>query len=491
MKKLLSLIIVFVLLSTLNGCVKDKTDDNGETGGGESIINIYTLNDFHGAIFEDGNEVGISKLGKFLITEKNNNPDTTFIISAGDMFQGTAVSSMTRGDIVVDIMNEIGFDAMTIGNHEFDWGIDGITRFIDNDLTNNETNFPLIGANIHQKSTNELAEWTTPYAIIDRGNLKIGVIGTLGEDQINDILASIVEDYEFTDQLTAIKKYTKILRTEEECDIVIVSSHADTSPINNMIANLSGEYKVDAVINGHTHRYYAAETYGEGDVPLPIVQSGNNGMFLGKITLEVDLDTKEVTDAYSEFIPARSTFLTPNYEIDQIINQYSTEIAASNEVLGIAGEDIYRTSATIWAANSVRKYSNTDIGVINSGGIRAAAFPINANSTVTFGNIFKLMPFENTIVTMKLTGLQIKSIISSSDSLYFSSNVSSINQTINDEDIDNEKLYTVSTIDYVFEQSRYPFKDGQDIVFTDFLFRDQLVNDVKNSVETNGKWYLN
>ena len=229
----------------------------------EVTLNIYSINDFHGSIFEDGSNAGISKLGLYLSDLDQN---TSIILSAGDMFQGTAVSSMSRGKVVVDAMNYIGFDAMTIGNHEFDWGDTEISKFVDGQSDNGEVNFPLLGANIIDKRTNEIAAFAKPYAVFEKSGVKIGVIGIIGHDQEYDILASYVKNYSFEDELEAIKKYSYILRTQEMCDIVIVSCHTDTEMINQQLLNLSGDYQVDAILNGHTHQSYYGEWFNINNI---------------------------------------------------------------------------------------------------------------------------------------------------------------------------------------------------------------------------------
>ena len=483
MKKIIYLILLIIIGFSIGGCINTPNEDFNNK------IIIYSLNDLHGAIFEDGQEAGMSKIGDFLIKQKEKYPDSVVILSAGDMFQGTAVSSLTKGKIVVDLMNEIGFDAMTIGNHEFDWGIEGITRFMDGDDENGEANFPLLSANIYQKSKNDLADFATPYTVIERGPLRIGIIGTLGESQTNDILASIVADYQFTDQLTAIKNYTKILRTEENCDIVIVSSHSDTKAINQSLANLDGDYKVDAVLNGHTHYYYAGEEHGTRSVPLPYVQSGNNGKYIGKIVLDIDPETKQVTDVSASNLATTTYCRSENSKLTQIINQYQDVITQANQVLGVAGKTLNRTEGTQWAADTIRKHADADVGIVNGGGIRSAAFPISKDSTVTFGTIFKMMPFENIVMKVQLTGAQLKSVIDlNRDSLFFSANINVLNKTINNQPIADDQLYLVATIDYVFEKQVYNFYAGQNIVNTNILFRDYLVNEVLASVQETGKW---
>ncbi|HBP25889.1 MAG TPA: hypothetical protein DD618_02935 [Acholeplasmatales bacterium] len=464
------------------------TDDGNPTD--IDVINIFTLNDFHGAIFEDGDEAGISRIGAYLMAEKTENPDSTVIVSAGDMFQGTAVSSMTRGSVVVKAMNAIGFDAMTIGNHEFDWGISGITRFNDGNLENDEADFPLLGANIENALTSELADWTEPYTVIERGEIKIGIIGLIGEDEKSDILASIVADYEFTSQMEAIRTNAPILRTTKDCDIVIVSSHDDTSNINTQIADLTGNYQVDAVVNGHTHRYYAGEQSGIRDVPLPYVQSGNNGNYIGKISLEINPDTKTVIDVSAENISTHANCTVESPVINEIINGYSAEIAIAGEVLGTAGETIEKDATVIWAAETIRQRANTEVGIVNYGGIRGAAFPIYKNATVTFASIFKIMPFENTVITMNLTGAQLIQLLGVY-SLYFSRNVDPDNLTINGLPIVSGDLYTVSTMDFVFEGYPNIFGSAQSVLYTNDLFRDYLVAEVKESVSVNGAWNLN
>ena len=92
------------------------------------------------------------------------------------MFQGTAISNLTYGGVVVDVLNNIGMNAFTIGNHEFDWGDQKIIDF-KNNSAQVQANFPFLGANIYRKSTNQRAEWVDDYVIIERGGLKIGIIG--------------------------------------------------------------------------------------------------------------------------------------------------------------------------------------------------------------------------------------------------------------------------------------------------------------------------
>lgn len=486
MKKIIYLIFIFLLSFTLISC-KDEEDNVDEKM--ENILNIYAINDFHGAVFESGDEIGISKIGNFLISEKEKLPNNTVIISAGDMFQGTALSSLTRGKVVVDLMNKIGFDAMVIGNHEFDWGVSEIIRYVDNNEENGEVNFPLLAANIYHKPTEKFVDWAKPYTVIKRGKFKIGILGIIGEELTSSILGSISKDYVFTNELAAIKQYVPILRKEEGVDIVIVATHSNTSNINYEIKNLVGDEYVDVVLNGHTHQYYAYEEEREGYPPLVVIQSGNNGKFVGHIALELDLENKKVIGASAGFV-SKSKLNSSNKELDDIIANYQEYIDIENEVLGQAGTYINHTIGVRFAANTIGKFLDADVGVINEGGIRKVGFPISDGVDVTYGSIFKIMPFENKVITLDLTGRQLMQLLGMSGDFRYSESVNKSSYTVKGEPINENKLYKVAVIDYVYYRSENFFKYGSNITFHDVLFRDLLVEEVKASVEEYGRWYI-
>lgn len=457
----------------------------------ENYIDIYTLNDFHGAVFETRGQPGISRLGQFLISKKKQNPDRTIILSSGDMFQGTAISSLTKGDVMVEAMNIIGFDAMALGNHEFDWGLDELQRLCDGKLENMEADFPILAANILHKGTLMPAAWVQPYAVIEAAGLKIGVIGLIGEDLAGDILASVIKHYVFDKQMPTIKKYARILR-DEGCDIVIVASHSDTSKINDDIARLPVSERVDAVINGHTHQYYAGEVYGDYNVPLPFIQSGSNGHFIGNIRLYIHKDTKEITAVTAVNLAANKYCTEESTEINNMLRKYDRYKVMEDEPLAVAGSDITRTAATIWAADALRHISNVHFGIINNGGIRASAFPIEKKETITYGRVFQMMPFDNIVVRVRLTGAYIKNILkhAKKGKITFSSNVNINTGQINNKKIAKNKTYMAATVDFVYESAFYLMDYEDEGVYTTTLYRDVLVRAIKTSAVEGKEWNL-
>ena len=480
-----------------NGNGNTGEGDGGKTGTvtpDEGQIFIYSVNDFHGIVYEEGDSVGLSKLFGYLRTKKDENPDNTIILSAGDMFQGSALSSMSRGEIVLDAMNYASFDAMAIGNHEFDWGLPEVTKYFDGNEANAEATFPLLGANVIKKSNGEIAEGLKPYAVFERAGLTIGVIGIIGMGEESDILTSYVKDYKFTDELTAIKKYAKILREDEKCDIVIVSSHSDTSSINYTIANLTGSEKVDAVFNGHTHQsYYSEESRKDKSAKMPVVQSGCYGRYVGIIVLTYDYVNHKVKDASAINSKAKNICTKADPNIDKIFDKYQEYAEIANEELGRSGMNLYQQVGGLFCANTMLEKFDVDLAVCNRGGIRGSGFPIYSGSMITYGDVFEIMPFENQVVTVELTGeVILNRILPSADSYYFvSTNVNAENRTINGETIDRAKVYKVATIDFLYEKSGQPFANGSNAVRTNILFRDVIAEGFKKNIQKNGTFSFN
>ena len=149
----------------------------------KKTLSFYNLNDFHGSFMQNisTSEMGMSSIGQFLLNQKKKNPNT-FITSSGDMWQGGIESNKTKGNIITDAMNIIGFDAMSIGNHEFDWDEDAIIKNVE------MMNFPFLNSNIFYADSNLRPNYFTPSTLIERNNIKVGFIGTISKSCEDDIL---------------------------------------------------------------------------------------------------------------------------------------------------------------------------------------------------------------------------------------------------------------------------------------------------------------
>lgn len=414
---------------------------------------LLMINDTHGAFYE-GMYPGINRVNNVII-EKN--PDIK--VFNGDAFQGSYESNMTRGKILVEAFNEMGFDAFVIGNHEFDWGFDEIRKYKDGDLNNGEANFTFLGCNIIDKETEQLVDFLEPYYIKEIDGHKVGIIGAIGYNQESSILASNVEDYDFVYPYDLIKSYTKELREDKDCDSVILSIHDYDEELNEKLAILSGSYQLDAILCGHTHQeVYQTCTNSKG-VTIPIVQNRSQNQTISLLEFSFDEGytfNVEIFDGWE---------VSNNDSLSGLYNEYYYLKEEKEEVL-ISTDYISKSELGSVVTNLMKNYSNADIALINTGGVRAYI----PRGNLTIGDIFNSFPFDNEIIEVELSGYLLKSLLNNSGDYFYHTyfDVSQIN---------NNSKYSVAVIDYVFFNPYYDYYfDNLEFVNTHVIIRDLLID---------------
>jgi 5'-nucleotidase len=206
-------------------------------------------------------------------------PDLLFFDS-GDFSQGSGYYTLFKGDVEVGLMNQMGYDAVTIGNHEFDFGLENMARLF------RMANFPIVCSNYDFTGT-PCEGLVKDYITINRNRLKIGVFA-LGAPLKGLVANQNCEGVKFLDPAETAKKYVTLLRKQEKCDVVICLSHLGWEiseyPDQQFIREIDG---CDLVLGGHTHTYmptleYAPDKTGK---MIPDDQNGKHGVFIGKLVL--------------------------------------------------------------------------------------------------------------------------------------------------------------------------------------------------------------
>lgn len=458
-------------------------------------INLYSMNDFHGGTYSDISK--LENIGGYLKSKLADDTNNTVLLSNGDIFQGSAISNYYYGEPIVEVFNEIGFDGFVIGNHEFDWGIDKVLNYKDGNSENGEMNCPILAANIVYQDTQLPLENTVPYIIKEVSGVKVGVIGLIGE-VIDSISASRVENIEFKDPLTTVETYAYDLRVNQEVDIVVVYIH-ESSAINDYtpghneeFANLTGDYLIDAVFNGHTHRDQADSVVRYNYEDMYYAQASNKDYSLfAHISLIYDTTENKVVDGYSETIsynsPTQENEYLYNYsdqEISNIIYKYENDVDYQNfitEELAFSNDEYSQTTLASWAGSVIRDYLNIDAGAVNSGGFRHSI----PYGTITMGDMIETYPFDNYVKTCDLTGYEFEDLYNSlyGEGVYWDDQVEKINGVlyIKGEPVVGSQIYTIGAVDYIFDKDYYGFLDGDNITLTTYLMRDLLVEDLKNN----------
>lgn len=212
--------------------------------------------------------------------ERAAEPDL-LLFDTGDFSQGSPYYTLFQGDVEVELMNMMGYDAATIGNHEFDFGLHNMARLFG------EATFPIVCANYDFTGT-EVEGLVKPYIIIERKGVRIGVTGVA--PRLEGLVAA--ESYKgvaYADPIEKANEVADYLRDEEHCDVVVCLSHLgwDADPEADDEDLVASSSNIDIVLGGHTHTYMEQMEWVDNKQgrPVPVEQNGKHGIFVGKITL--------------------------------------------------------------------------------------------------------------------------------------------------------------------------------------------------------------
>ena len=273
-------LIVLMALITLGGEAKKP----------KRLVILHT-NDTHSQIFPITPQLpdtmkagrgGFLRRIAMLKEERAKHPDLLYFDS-GDFFQGSAYFTMFKGDVEVGLMNQMGIDASTIGNHEFDFGMENMARVFK------MANFPILCANYDFNGT-VMEGITKPYIIIKRNGLKIGVFAVCPK------MKGLVSDkncvgVKYLDPAKVALETATMLKGKKKCDVVICISHLgwNSNRGEDDQYMIQGSRNIDLVLGGHTHTYMPTlEHWNNMDgKPVPVDQNGKAAIFVGRIELEL------------------------------------------------------------------------------------------------------------------------------------------------------------------------------------------------------------
>lgn len=217
--------------------------------------------------------------------------ENVLLLDAGDFVQGTPYFNLFKGRTEADAMNLIGYEATTIGNHEFDYGLDTMKMIFE------RLRFPVINSN-YDFSATDLKGIVKPYVIIKKYGLRIGLIG-LGPNPEGLIQQDKYKGMIFNPIIPSANKYAEILKKKEKCDIIICLSHigysdnhanedAETAVVDPDLAEQS--YYIDVIISGHSHTYMKQPDIRKNKLgkDVMIFQVGKNGSYIGKLDIELN-----------------------------------------------------------------------------------------------------------------------------------------------------------------------------------------------------------
>ncbi|MFK7745756.1 MAG: bifunctional UDP-sugar hydrolase/5'-nucleotidase [Roseobacter sp.] len=388
----------------------------------EYNLTILHTNDFHARFepisrFDSGCSAEDDAEGKCFggsarlvtaVAEARARSNNSILVDGGDQFQGTLFYTYYKGALAAEMMNKLGYDAMTVGNHEFDDGPEVLRGFMD------AVSFPVLMSNADVTREPLLADKLPKSVVIERGGERLGLIGLTPED--TDELASPGDNITFSDPVAAVQAEVDKL-TADGVNKIIVLSHSGYGVDQRVAAETTG---VDVIVGGHSNTLLS-NTSDRAAGPYPtmvgdtaIVQAYAYGKFLGELNVTFD-DAGNVTGAMGEPLIMDAAVIADAATVariaeaaaplDEIRNRVVAETAT--EIVGVREECRAKECAMgnlIADAMLARvKDQGISIAIQNGGGIRAS---IDAGD-VTMGEVLTVLPFQNTLSTFQVTGATI------------------------------------------------------------------------------------
>jgi 2',3'-cyclic-nucleotide 2'-phosphodiesterase (5'-nucleotidase family) len=315
------------------------------------------------------------------------------LLDAGDEFQGSPISNLTKGLSQILILNRLKIHAFVPGNHEFDYGFDNLRTVLE------QAQFPIITTNYYDSTKMELL--SRPYIVYRTGGLKVAILGIGWSDLKSSMLASNASGLGILDPVTSIKQW--VARLQQSVDIIVVLSHSGFEEDSLLATQLE---EVDVIIGGHSHTILRQPRVVNN---ILICQAGSNGRYVGLLRGKVDPEHNRLLDYRYELLETRHERIKPYLPVALLVDSLENSIKSKmDEVIGELVTDWRRNSdgeSNIgdWLCDVTREYFKVDIALMNSGGIRKnlKAGPIRVR------DIWEIMPFDNTVVKFKVTGRQL------------------------------------------------------------------------------------
>ena len=500
---------------------------------------IIGTSDFHGALEHShakvvgGRQVGgIDIIGAYIQALRATHPGGVVLLDAGDLYQGTLLSAASEGRAVIEFYNDMGYDAAAVGNHEFDFGPVGYhstPSSRDDDPLGvikariAEAKFPFLSGNIYDRASKQPVKWKnlSGYTIIQRKGVKIGVIGLTSPDTPLITHPANVRTLEFKPLLSTVRRLLPEVR-KAGATVVILVVHAGigvdeksgqaTGPAADLARALKPE-DVDLIISGHHHLPFADRVN-----EIPVIQPWSKGIAFVRADLVVDRATGRVLQDHvvlhenTFFFRADRNGQPPTYAGQVIrpldcyvkkLKKFKRSIAHLERIrLGRATETMkFNTPLDSPVGNLVTDAmramdKSIDVAMYNSGGIRASI----PKGVITFGHVYEAVPFDNNLVKLTLTGALIREVVEHGlAGTYGVMEISGLEVTFDPDapagrrcvsivitrtgkELDDKKLYTVATNEFVLNggDGYYAFSRGTNVQNTHTLIRELVARYIKN-----------
>ncbi|UCH27676.1 MAG: 5'-nucleotidase C-terminal domain-containing protein [Trueperaceae bacterium] len=373
-----------------------------------SSLTVLALSEQHGAVLPDGDGVGgLAQVAALVDQVREETGGNVVVVSSGDILVGTVMSSAFRGVVDIEAMNLIGFDALTLGNHEFDFGIAHM------DMLEDLANFPFVSTNLVG-----VGHLGVVSAVIKQvGDVDVAIFG-ITNPSLYEVTSAETRRLTVVDTMEIAQEAVDVVR--DQVDVVIFVTHQDTS---EDFALLQGVEGVDLVVGGHTEGFdgmYLASGSFDPSLPAGVPEVRNpRGVFVKPAGATEEVSRVDLEIENGKVVMARAQNIAvqgfePDPEVSELLASFEAQLSERlGVVIGTAAVTLdgergdVRTRETnlgnLITDGLLSSFPEADIAFANGGGIRKT---IEAGD-ITLGDVIEVHPFGNTIVTFDLTGVQV------------------------------------------------------------------------------------
>lgn len=393
-------LLFLLLIVALAGCQRKQP-----------IVILYE-NDAHCAV------EGYARLAGQRDAERQHTPYVA-IVSSGDFAQGNTVGSLTKGEAIVRIMNAVGYDYLTIGNHEFDYTVPQMQHL--SEMLTAKTlccNFSRYEQDNDDNDDRDNDDLYPAYEVKDFGGTKVGFIGVATPSTFRsstptyfiDDNGNLLYNFHQTDTYECVQEAVNDAR-EEGAEIIIVLSHLGDDPeVAYSRGLIAATHGIDVVLDGHAHHVLNERLVNDRGDSVTLTSTGTKFAYIGRLTIDTDnritTELLPISDCHRVNQAVQDTVLAIQQELEARVNA-----PVGTTAFALADRDNQdnrlvrkqETNLGDFMADVARYTTGANIGVCNGGGLRAGLY----NETITFGNIVSIWPFNNTMRVVECTGQQL------------------------------------------------------------------------------------
>ncbi len=406
--KLYSVFLLLTIMLFTASCVFD--DGAQSVSGPYKNLSVYHVNDVHSHLTQIKDSAtkkyygGASRL-KTLLNKKR--PGESIVLAAGDLVQGTLFYNFFHGAADIEAFNSIGLDALCLGNHEFDGGVNALYDYYS------KASFPLLASNIDFKANASLSALIKPYVIIDKNGLKIAVIG-IDTPEITSNNPKLSTEITVNEPALVLKHYAVELRSG--VDLIIALTHIGYNEDLKLASEIE---EIDIIIGGHSHTEVAVPVAVKNKSGVCMVaQTGAYLKYLGNLNLKV-CPKDSLLPGAPRYIYENGGLtyigedITPDPAIESIVSVYEKQIGENVKVKFASTANVLNGSMTDnrkietnlgnLFADAIKNLTNADIALINGGNFRESI----TGPDITYENIYTAAPYDNPVVTIELSGAEL------------------------------------------------------------------------------------